>query len=174
MNRVSETPCKYCGAEGYSLNFFGWEKLVANQTCFTCKYWLELIDQVFAGGGVRTVIDGCHYVAGNGYGHRDCGMGGRRFDIEYNDGRRVTCYDLWHQGAIPDRFKDRLPDNARFLGGADRADCGGTIAFDPSGNATEPYPLPNGNKGPAWSPAPVVWAPMIAAFARAMTTMEEV
>jgi hypothetical protein len=162
---ISETPCKECGETGYSLNFIHWKKLVEAQLCFGCDYWVSLLAKPPEGGD-RVVIDGCHYVAGNGYGSRDCGMSGRRFDIEFNDGRRVTCYDLWHQGAIPDRFKDRAPDNAKFLNGGERVASSGYTAFDPSSNATEPYPLPNGSKGPPWSPAPTVWVPIIGQFAK--------
>ena len=45
-------------------------------------------------------------------------MAGRRFDIEFFDGRRVTTHDLWSGSDIPERYRAHLPDNARFLGGA--------------------------------------------------------
>ncbi|MFB7823855.1 hypothetical protein [Streptomyces hydrogenans] len=60
----------------------------------------------------RVVVDGQHYVIGSGSGG---GFGGRRFDIEFFDGRKVTTYDLWSQGTIPPKHRERYPDNARFI-----------------------------------------------------------
>ncbi|MEU7039822.1 hypothetical protein AB0A77_02035 [Streptomyces varsoviensis] len=60
----------------------------------------------------RVVVDGQHYVIGPG---NSGGFGGRRFDIEFFDGRRVTTRDLWSQGAIPPKHRRRYPDNARFV-----------------------------------------------------------
>jgi hypothetical protein len=59
----------------------------------------------------RVVVDGKHYVIGSG---GNGGFGGRRFDIEFFDGRRVTTHDLWSQGTIPPKHRKRYPDNARF------------------------------------------------------------
>lgn len=64
----------------------------------------------------RVVIEGVHYSLGkNGAkpGPHN-GHAGRRFEIEFFDGRRVTTHDLWHQGPIPPVFRDRLPDNAKW------------------------------------------------------------
>ncbi len=45
------------------------------------------------------------------------GFDGKRFVIEFSDGAVITeTTNLWYQGKIPEHFKDRLPDNARFLG----------------------------------------------------------
>ena len=40
------------------------------------------------------------------------GFGGSRFHIIFNDGREVDSTNLWCGGHIPERFRDRLPDNA--------------------------------------------------------------
>lgn len=64
----------------------------------------------------RVVIDGQHYLLGEERpGQTGDGFGGARFDIEFRDGRRVTTRNLWHQGAIPPRWRWRYPDNARFV-----------------------------------------------------------
>lgn len=64
----------------------------------------------------RVVINGIHYIMGrNGAKPGQFnGFGGRRHDIEFFDGRKVTTYDLWYQGVIPPVFRDQLPDNARW------------------------------------------------------------
>ncbi|GGY88793.1 hypothetical protein CP967_31265 [Streptomyces nitrosporeus] len=59
----------------------------------------------------RVVVDGQHYSIGPG---NSGGFGGRRFDIEFFDGRKVTTHDLWSQGTIPPKHRERYPDNARF------------------------------------------------------------
>jgi hypothetical protein len=67
----------------------------------------------------RVVIGSEHYLIGDGTD--GCpedgflGFGGRRFEIEFFDGRKVTTRDLWHQGVIPPKWRERYPDNARFV-----------------------------------------------------------
>lgn len=60
----------------------------------------------------RVVVDAEHYVIGPG---GSGGHGGRRFDIEFFDGRKVTTRDLWSQGTIPPKHRERYPNNARFV-----------------------------------------------------------
>lgn len=67
-----------------------------------------------SGPGERVVVDGEHYRIGAGK-TTFRGFGGRRFDIEFLDGRKVTTRDLWHQGVIPPKWRERFPDNARFV-----------------------------------------------------------
>ncbi|MFF1625581.1 hypothetical protein [Streptomyces sp. NPDC058272] len=62
--------------------------------------------------GRRVVVDGEHFTIGPG---DSGGYGGRRFDVEFFDGRKVTTRDLWHQGVIPPKHRERYPDNARFV-----------------------------------------------------------
>lgn len=78
-------------------------------------YWEDLIAKDADGRGV--VIEGVHYRLGQN-GDRPGpynGFAGTRYDIEFDDGRRVTTHDLWYQGPVPPKFRDRLPDNARFV-----------------------------------------------------------
>ncbi|MEV0617635.1 hypothetical protein AB0I81_30240 [Nonomuraea sp. NPDC050404] len=62
----------------------------------------------------RVVVDGDHYAIGDDTGGFR-GHGGRRFDIEWFDGRKTTTRNLWHQGEIPPEWRHRYPDNARFV-----------------------------------------------------------
>lgn len=32
-----------------------------------------------------------------------------------NDGRKIISNDWWHQGKIPEEFKDLMPDNAKWV-----------------------------------------------------------
>lgn len=88
-------------------------KAYTKQLCFSCDYWLRLVNHPHA---VRVM--GVHFVDG-GYlpdAPRSClGFGGKLHVVEFKDGRRVTTNNLWHQGVIPKRFRDRMPDNAMFV-----------------------------------------------------------
>ena len=90
--------------------------MIKDKICFKCSHWIGLIeDQTIEN---RTVVDGRHYIACpkgtvDQYGFR--GFGGHNFKIAYFDGRLIESDNVWHQGEIPERFRDRLPDNARFI-----------------------------------------------------------
>ena len=77
------------------------------------KFWEEKISIKNDADVAR--IDGQHYIIGSRTEKSDSnGMGGAVRTIKFNDGRIVTTCDLWHQGRIPESYKDRLPDNAIF------------------------------------------------------------
>lgn len=60
-------------------------------------------------------IDGHHYVIeedDNSGGFQ--GMGGRAFTIVFDDGREVVTRNLWSQGHVPPKWRERHPDNAHF------------------------------------------------------------
>lgn len=81
--------------------------------CFTCNFWAEKIEAVNDPRSVR--IDGGHYWIGDeDPTNRFRGFGGRRFNIKFHDGREVQTTNLWHQGQIPEHFRDILPDNAEW------------------------------------------------------------
>lgn len=46
---------------------------------------------------------------------RFMGMGGRMMEAILNDGRKIISNDWWHQGKIPEEFKDLIPDNAKWV-----------------------------------------------------------
>lgn len=110
--------CKYCGKIfDRSLHYGG----VEDGSCSTCQFWR---DRIAADRGVDkdrfVVVNGRHYTIGDeptptqkriGVG---LGFGGSEFRILFNDGRRVTTHNLWHQGTIPERWRSELPDNAVF------------------------------------------------------------
>lgn len=84
----------------------------ANGFCFGCAFWEGLVCRPPSG---RAIIDGTHYVIGNRAPSRYNGFGGQRFHIAFNNGTEVVTHDLWCQGAIPEAFRPRLQDNARFV-----------------------------------------------------------
>ena len=131
-----ERVCKDCGAENYGVNFTpncAEKKTIdAEGVCFSCAYW-----RICAAQPHETVIDGRIYSVGDRPSSPRNGMAGRRFDIEYFDGRRVTTYDLWAGGDIPERHKPAIPNTARFIGGAGFIKIGEGGAWNASSD-TEP------------------------------------
>lgn len=65
----------------------------------------------------RVIVEGIHYTLGPDKKEPGTfkGHSGRRFEIEFFDGRRIGTNDLWHQGPIPPKWRERYPDNARFV-----------------------------------------------------------
>lgn len=112
--------CADCGKAGYSTSFTQSspikQAMDAHGTCFECAYWRVQLTKKN-----DTVIDGRIYSVGDTRkppNQPHAGMAGRRFDIEYFDGRRVTTHDLWAGSDVPERHRAQIPDTARFLGGA--------------------------------------------------------
>lgn len=91
------------------------EIMKEKQVCFRCATWLWHLE-LNAAGRNFAVIEGHHFVLDK---HTDVailqGSGGSLFKIRFNDGREVLCDNLWHQGEIPENFRDRFPDNAKFV-----------------------------------------------------------
>ena len=114
---LSTKPCAHCGEENYSLSYMDScaekKRMVADGFCFMCAFWAIQSEQ-----NHKTVIDGRIYTPGTGSGGRFAGMAGRRFDIEYFDGTKITTHDLWAGGCVPDEYREQIPDTARFVGGA--------------------------------------------------------
>lgn len=89
--------CEECGSH---LAFTKNE--LASQLCWDCWFWsleIPLVDQSF-------IIDGNVY-------RRGAGFGGKRFYIKTVSGETITT-SVFHRGAVPAHFRDRIADNAQF------------------------------------------------------------
>ena len=130
---MSQLICKDCGAVDYSTSYCKGEiKTIidAEGVCFACAYWRDAIAKKH-----EVVIDGHIYSLGNinkPPNSPHSGMAGRRFEVEFFDGRRVVTHDLWSGSTVPDRYKHLIPDTARFVGGAKRCQVGETTCWNPS------------------------------------------
>lgn len=82
-----------------------------DESC-SCDFWSYFLDNSDMPEHVR--VDGQHYYIGSGI-DMSRGFGGQQFVIEFFDGRRVETHNLWHNGQIPAGFRERLPDNSRFV-----------------------------------------------------------
>lgn len=102
--------------------------------CFSCGYWSGISPSLaFRASPTidvnevpkpRDLGPNVAIIAGTVYGIADTrpkgdrqflGFGGARHDILFNDGRRVTTWNLWHRGNIERFARGALPDNAIFL-----------------------------------------------------------
>ena len=90
---------------------------------FTRDFWDEKVRWHQAGDAtprgeptVRTA-DGVHYVIGR-ENVAECikGFGGNPWEVEFTSGphvgKTIRTTNLWHQGTIPDSYRDRLTPNA--------------------------------------------------------------
>lgn len=93
----------------------GWLHAAAKGLCISCDIWRRNVEQ--ARDGQTIVIDGHAYRDDGRKSGPYRGFGGREFKIE-RDGQVFTCADLGHLGTIPERFRNRLPDNARWADSA--------------------------------------------------------
>lgn len=112
--------CRECGKRAKVDAYDADLKLFVYRLCFTCNYWLNYVilecDVKEQLQRLPMRANGVHRVGlmdNNARGFK--GHGGASFIFEHIDGRIIYCNNVWHQGVIPPRFKDRLPDNGRFL-----------------------------------------------------------
>lgn len=108
--------CKLCG-QTRNVEYGGPEGRVIKErgVCFTCAFWINIIESPEEMLSRETVINGTAYavVPDTAFGMK--GYGGQRFYIRYKDGREIVTHNLWCRGEIPIHFKAQLPDTAQFI-----------------------------------------------------------
>lgn len=111
--------CPICNTKDFYTNYdpHCQEKRYMDQhgVCFGCAFW-SLIVEGDPNEGRKTVIAGIAYsvqpdVSGDKW---FAGFGGREFNIEYFSGEKVTTHNLWCRGVIPEYFREKLPNTAKF------------------------------------------------------------
>lgn len=82
--------------------------------CFTCAFWMDKIKNPLPG---REIINGSHYVLNQWMSEHSHfqGFGGKAMYVLKNDGTVRRSNNVWFQGIVPERFKEQLPDTARFI-----------------------------------------------------------
>lgn len=134
VRKPSTTPCTSCGAEGYETHYVPWttDKLLTLGICLGCMHWLEIVEHRH----LHCVIDGWAYrpkadrpdvrrLTG-GWG---LGAGGTESLIVLADGTLLRCNNMWHRGQVPEIFRRRLPDDARFATKDERENLDWTSAI---------------------------------------------
>jgi len=106
--------CGICGEADSPDNWLG--NVLEEDLCFSCSFWVRHIYEYR--NGKKVVIDGNMYSVGVEVRERFAfkGFGGRQFEIQMKDsGKSFITSNLWHNGQVPDRFREKLPDNAVFI-----------------------------------------------------------
>lgn len=111
--------CKICGAEVDSDRYVEdtRKELEEHQMCFYCNFWRDMLEKdAKRPPHTWCMINGTHYVIEpDEPGSYFQGFGGREFTIEFNDGFVVTTHNLWCQSEPGEHWKDKFPDNAKFV-----------------------------------------------------------
>jgi hypothetical protein len=112
--------CKICGKADNPNNWIGG---LPEGLCFYCAFWTEKLEEYNKGAASKVVVIAGHmyyigeekYVGDTAYPTWR-GFGGRRFKIHrFDTDETIETTNLWHNGVIPDRFRDQLPDTAKFV-----------------------------------------------------------
>jgi len=118
--------CKSCNTEESNPERFGKceirEMMEAENLCFTCAFW-EIHARDFEAGKDKNkvfIVNGNRYHDGGKVDKKTTrgflGYGGADWKIKMiKTGRIIETNNLWHQGKIPEHFKNRMPDNAEFI-----------------------------------------------------------
>lgn len=114
---MPEDPCRICG-QHFGTNYYEPLKseLLKQNICFDCDFWSKYVARKDDPKIAR--IDHDHYVITPDDPNTRAefkGYSGARFKIHFHDGRKVVTNNLWHQGRIPNRWHEQLPDNAVFI-----------------------------------------------------------
>lgn len=110
--------CRFCEAP-ISFGFFNDEELKRLELCFSCCFWWEKVEwradnDTHKGHRVARIKNN-HYVIYPDTPAGPQGFGGHEHVIRFHDGTEITTRNLWHQGEIPKRFREHLPNNADFV-----------------------------------------------------------
>lgn len=105
--------CKECGREHDDARY--------QDYCRECKPWILLIQQLDKPEVV--IFAQKYYWIGSEFAARgDRGHSGRLFTIYFKDGRVVKTTNLWDGGPVPERFQDRIRNNAIRVEGSSVAE----------------------------------------------------
>lgn len=108
--------CRECSQPGEERADAYGAMLRERKLCFDCNHFWQLFEKRDDPSVVRA--RGHHYMIG-AKNDPFPGFGGQRFVIKFFDGRVVETKNLWHQGDIPERWRERMPDNAEFVNDPD-------------------------------------------------------
>lgn len=110
--------CRVCGREFQEVSYCNEYRDVCSSECFNKLYWIEKVRFYQNNPNKSVAIDGDLYYIDDedseDKGYK--GFGGRRFVIRIKDsGKIIVTTSLWHNGKIPEEFRDQIPDNAEFI-----------------------------------------------------------
>ncbi len=112
--------CKICGKE-IPKDKAPYHEPLCSVECFEKDFWLDILKRK----NRELIIDGKAYLVGK-TNSLFKGFSGRRFYIRmldtpenkthlYGPNEVFTTDNLWHNGTVPENFKEQLPNNAEFI-----------------------------------------------------------
>ena len=94
--------CPVCGRLAEPMYMTG----ECSDKCFNTSFWNHTLDDT------AIIIDGkCYHIGPSSLGFK--GSGGRKFTIQFNDGKVINTDNLWCNGDVPKEYN--VKDNAVFL-----------------------------------------------------------
>jgi hypothetical protein len=115
--------CKICRKElEFNFDEETLEKMRKTRLCFGCTFWEEKVALRKINDPNAVVIKGKHYYMGKEEKQSEYelrGFGGQEFNFRFLSGKQkgkiIKTTNLWYNGEIPEQFKDKLTDNAKFV-----------------------------------------------------------
>jgi len=107
--------CRICDKDFVKEKYGGEYKDICSSECFNDAFWLEKIKDK----DIITIIDGeSYYIDDEKSNSSFRGFSGQKFIIKYIDGDKkdkvIVTTNLWYNGVIPEKFRDKLKNNAIF------------------------------------------------------------
>jgi hypothetical protein len=108
--------CRECGTVEYRGVWVASAEaeLVKRGACFRCNGWLARIEAIANGDTRFFQTNGIGYMVAAEDAKGTRGFDGTAYFVTRHGGTRQRTTNLWYQGEIPQRFRDRLPDNAEL------------------------------------------------------------
>jgi hypothetical protein len=110
-----DVTCVECGEED-DANYVDSTRalMLRDQRCFTCYFWLGHIESDRSNA---VVASGTHYrIQPDSKTGFAVGFGGAEFRFRpIAGGDDIVSHNVWYQGEIPERFRDRLPDTHTLI-----------------------------------------------------------
>jgi hypothetical protein len=113
--------CKECGSTDFSERWANKDQIERLQLCQRCCFWQDVIDEYSSGAII--VIEGQVYNVGDETTSRySKGFDGKCFKIKRKTAEEFITSNLRCIGIVPEIFKDRIIDNALFVGEASNSE----------------------------------------------------
>lgn len=102
--------CRECGTTVNAAEWVNVGELERERLCNDCLKWMKLTR--FADRPEVVRVGGVHYIVHPDDAENWRGSDAREYHVRFLDGRELQTTNLWSQGVIPARWRERLPDNA--------------------------------------------------------------
>ena len=116
--------CTKCGKTNDSEHYSG---LRNKAMCFSCNFWTETKERNPLIVNGNSYLDGGNQVGGS---RSLLGFAGRVFRYRrLGETEWKETNNMWHQGTVPEVFREEMPDNAEFAN-VTKHNVGGITCFD--------------------------------------------